>query len=89
MNAFKYVRFNFNRIIFEFKFSFCIIKKQIYGLHVLEQFQFHRNPELTRVVGTFVTVDDPTLTHHCHSKSLIQITILTPDIVHSMALDKR
>lgn len=72
-----------------FKFSFYIIKKQIYGLHVLAQVQFRRNTELTRVVGTFVTVDDPTLTCHCQSKSIVHVTVVTLDIVQSMALYKR
>ena len=38
--------------------------------------------------GTFVTIDGPTQTRRHHSKSIIDITVHTVGVGHSMSLDK-
>ena len=37
--------------------------------------------------GTFFTTDEPTLTHHTHSKSIISLWVHS-NVIHSMGLDK-
>ena len=53
---------------------------KILQLSFLEQFQFHQS-------GTFVTVDEGTLMHFYHPKSVFTLRF-TLDVVHAMSLDK-
>lgn len=37
---------------------------------------------------TFVIIDESTMTHHCHSKSIVILGFITLGVVHPMGLGK-